>query len=256
MKREASFSVGEVAHFAGVTVRTLHHYDEIGLLSPGDRSSGGYRRYDDTDLERLERVLFYRELGFSLEEIARILDGLGDTSSHLRWQHRLLSQRIARLKEMVALIEKEMEAKQMGISLTPEERFDVFGDFVPEDYEREVEERWGDTDAYKQSQRRVSSYTKEDWAQLGAEASEIDRKLAAAVNEGIAPDSARAMGLAEEHRRHISRWFYECSYDIHRGLGKMYVADPRFSSRYEDIAPGLASFLSDAIAANADRASS
>lgn len=248
--------MGEVAHFAGVTVRTLHHYDEIGLLSPGDRSSGGYRRYEEADLERLERVLFYRELGFPLEEIARILDGSGDTSSHLRWQHRLLTQRITRLQEMVALIEKEMEAKQMGISLTPEERFEVFGDFVPEDYEREVEERWGDTDAYKQSQRRVSSYTKADWAQLGAEASEIDRKLAAAVNEGIAPDSARAMGLAEEHRRHISRWFYECSYDIHRGLGKMYVADPRFSSRYEKIAPGLAGFLSDAIAANADRASS
>lgn len=237
-------------------MRTLHHYDEIGLLSPGDRSSGGYRRYEEADLERLERVLFYRELGFPLEEIARILDGSGDTSSHLRWQHRLLTQRITRLQEMVALIEKEMEAKQMGISLTPEERFEVFGDFVPEDYEREVEERWGDTDAYKQSQRRVSSYTKEDWAQLGAEASEIDRKLAAAVNEGIAPGSARAMGLAEEHRRHISRWFYECSYDIHRGLGKMYVADPRFSSRYEKIAPGLAGFLSDAIAANADRASS
>ncbi|MBA2274355.1 MAG: MerR family transcriptional regulator [Actinobacteria bacterium] len=249
-----SYSVGEVAGLAGVTVRTLHHYDEIGLLSPGDRTVGGYRRYDEADLERLEQVLFYRELGFPLEEIATILVGSTHPSSHLRLQHRLLRHRIARLQEMVGLIEKEMEAKQMGISLTPEERFEIFGDFVPEDYDQEAEERWGDTDAYKQSHRRVAAYTKEDWVQLGAEGSEIEQKLAAALRDGVAANSGKAMELAEEHRQHITRWFYDCGYDIHRGLGQMYVGDPRFAAHYESVAPGLARFVSEAIAANAVRA--
>ncbi|MBA3350452.1 MAG: MerR family transcriptional regulator [Actinobacteria bacterium] len=249
-----SYSVGEVAQLAGVTVRTLHHYDEVGLLSPGGRSAGGYRRYNEGDLERLERVLFYRELGFPLEEIATILQESTDPSSHLRWQHRLLRERIVRLEEMVGLIEKEMEAKQMGVSLTPEERFEIFGDFVPEDYEQEVKERWSDTDAYKQSQRRTAAYTKEDWTQLKAEGSEIEQNLAAAMKEGVAADSDRAIELAEQHRQHITRWFYECGYDMHRGLGQMYVGDPRFSAHYESIAPGLARYISEAITANAARA--
>ena len=254
MQEVTEYTVGEVAGLAGVTVRTLHHYDEIGLLSPRGRSAGGYRLYAETDLERLERVLFYRELGFPLEEVARILDGADDSSSHLRWQHRLLRQRVARLQEMIALIEKEMEAKQMGISLTPEERLEIFGDFVPEDYAQEAEERWGDTDAYKQSRHRVAAHTKADWVQIGEESSEIESKLAAALKAGIAADGETAMNLAEEHRQHISRWFYDCSYEVHRGLGQMYVGDPRFTARYENIAPGLARFLSDAIAANAERA--
>lgn len=249
-----SYSVGEVADLAGVTVRTLHHYDEIGLLSPGDRTAGGYRRYDEADLERLERVLFYRELGFPLEEIATILAGSTHPSSHLRWQHRLLRHRIVRLQEMVGLIEKEMEANEMGISLTPEERFEIFGDFVPEDYYQEVQERWGDTDAYKQSQRRVTAYTKEDWVQLKTKSSEIERQFADAMRAGVAANSDEAMGLAEKHRQHITRWFYDCGYDIHRGLGQMYAGDPRFTAHYESNAPGLAQFVSEAIAANAGRA--
>jgi DNA-binding transcriptional MerR regulator len=254
MRDATSYSVSEVAHLAGVTVRTLHHYDEIGLLSPGARSAGGYRLYDEGDLERLESVLFYRELGFPLDEIATILKGSTDPLSHLRWQHRLLRQRIARLEEMVGLIEKEMEAKQMGISLTPEERFEIFGDFVPEEYEQEAKDRWGDTDAYKQSQRRVAAYTKADWAQMGAESSAIEQSLAAAMNEGASADSDRAMELAEQHRQHITRWFYDCGYDMHRGLGQMYVSDPRFSAHYEKVAPGLARYVSEAITANGVRA--
>ncbi len=254
MRNATSYSVGEVANLAGVTVRTLHHYDEIGLLSPGGRSTGGYRRYDEGDLERLESVLFYRELGFPLEEIATILQGSTDPLSHLRWQHRLLRQRIARLEEMVGLIEKEMEAKQMGVSLTPEERFEIFGDFVPEEYEQEAKDRWGDTDAYKKSQRRVAAYTKADWEQMGAESSAIEQNLAAAMKEGVPADSDRAKELAEQHRQHITRWFYECGYDMHRGLGQMYVSDPRFTAHYEKVAPGLAGYVGEAITANCLRA--
>jgi DNA-binding transcriptional MerR regulator len=158
-----SYTVGKVARLAGITVRTLHHYDEIGLLSPSDRTGAGYRRYDDADLERLQLIMFYRELGFPLEVIGEIIsDPAADPASHLRRQHELLSERVAKLQKMLNAIEFAMEAGKVGINLTPEERFEVFGDFNPDDYAEEVQERWGGTDAYKESARRVSRYTKQD----------------------------------------------------------------------------------------------
>ena len=130
-----SWTVGELARLAGVTVRTLHHYDRIGLLSPSGRTSAGYRQYAPADLDRLHRVLVYRELGFPLEEVATLLDDpAADPAEHLRRQHRLLLDRVERTRAMVAAVEKEMEAMDMGISLTPEERFEVFGEHDPAQY--------------------------------------------------------------------------------------------------------------------------
>lgn len=250
-----SYSVGQVAGLAGVTIRTLHHYDEIGLLSPSGRSAAGYRIYEEDDLERLQRILFYRELGFALEEIATIVDDpRSDVVGHLRRQRELLTERIKRLRAMVEAIDYEMEAQKMGIRLTPEERFEVFGDFRPEDYAEEAERRWGDAEAYRQSQRRVASYTKEDWLKIKAEEEEVRANLAAAFAAGLAPDSDEAMAAAEAHRQHITRWFYDCGYDIHRGLTDMYVNDDRFRAHYDALAPGLAQFIREAAHANADRA--
>ncbi|MEH1013541.1 MerR family transcriptional regulator [Micromonospora sp. CPCC 206060] len=244
--------VGRVAQLAGVTVRTLHHYDEIGLLSPSGRTSAGYRSYDDADLERLQQILFYRELGFSLEEIATILDDPGASPRvHLRRQHELLTARIRRLREMVEAIELAMEAKKMGIQLTPEERFEVFGDFNPDDHVEEADRRWGESEAYRQSQERVARYRKEDWLRQKAENEEWGARLAALMDSGIAPESPEAMALAEEHRQLICRWFYECSYEVHTGLADMYLADPRFTAYYEKIKPGMTAYVSAAIHANA-----
>ena len=249
------YSVGRVANLSGVTIRTLHHYDEIGLLSPGGRSDAGYRVYEDADLERLQRILFYRELGFTLKEIATIIDDPNtDSMGHLRRQRGLLVERIERLSAMVDAIDYEMEAKTMDINLTPEERFEVFGDFRPEDHAEEAERRWGETEAYKESNRRVSQYTKEDWLQLKAEAEEVQNRLAAAFEAGLAPDSEEAMAAAEAHRQHISRWFYECTYEIHRGLTDMYASDERFRSNYDTQTPGLASYIRAAAHANAAHA--
>jgi DNA-binding transcriptional MerR regulator len=246
-----------VSRLAGVTVRTLHHYDEIGLLCPGERSAAGYRRYRECDLERLQQVRYYRELGFPLDEIATIIDDLGaDAMSHLRRQHALLMTRIDHLRAMVVAVEYAMEAVDMGIALTPQERFEVFGDNDPEQYADEVRERWGDTDAYRQSQRRASRYTKADWAQIKTESEEIGAGLAEALRSGQPAEGEVAMGLVERHRQHIGHWFYDCSYEIHRGLGEMYLADPRFTATYDTIEPGLAQYVHDAIEANAARATS
>ena len=203
-----SYTVEQVAELAGVTVRTLHHYDRIGLLTPEERSEGGYRRYGSADLERLHRILSYRELGLALEDIASVLDDPGiDPVAHLGRQERLLGDRIARLEQMLAAVKTTKEAYEMGIQLTPEERFELFGDFDPAQHTGEAKERWGDTSAFEESQRRTAGYSTDDWRRMRDEGDEIERSLAAAMAEGAPPDGERAMELAEAQRRHIERWF-------------------------------------------------
>jgi DNA-binding transcriptional MerR regulator len=247
-------NVGEVAALAGVTVRTLHHYDRIGLLSPSGRTGAGYRQYGPADLDRLHQVLLYRELGFPLEEVATLLDAPdADPEAHLRRQHRLLRDRLERTQAMVAAVEKEMEARSMGISLTPEERFEVFGDWLPEEYEAEAEQKWGETEAWAQSKRRTTAYSKDDWLRIKAEGDDVEARFAAALRGGVPADSEAAMDLAEEHRQQIDRNFYDCPPQMHAGLGRMYVEDERFTAHYEEITPGLAQYVSTAIQANATR---
>jgi MerR family transcriptional regulator, thiopeptide resistance regulator len=247
-------NVGEVAALAGVTVRTLHHYDRIGLLTPPERTAAGYRRYTASDLDRLHRILVYRELGFPLEEVATLLDDPdADPAQHLRRQLRLLKDRLGRTRAMVEAVEKEMEAYQMGIQLSPEDRFEVFGENDPAQYEAEAEERWGETEAYEQSQRRTASYTKEDWARIKAEGEDVEQRFAAALRAGVPADSEEAMDLAEAHRQQISRNFYDCPPEMHAGLGRMYVEDERFTAHYEERAAGLAEYVNTAIQANARR---
>lgn len=246
--------VGEVARLAGVTVRTLHHYDRIGLLSPSDRTATGYRVYTSSDLDRLHQVLVYRELGFALEEVATLLDDAdADAEAHLRRQHALLRDRLERTRAVLAALEKEMEARSMGISLTPEEKFELFGANYSEDHEREAEERWGDTEAWAQSARRTAAYSKEDWVAIKTEGDELMTRFAAAMRAGSPADSPAAMDVAEDHRQHITRWFYECPPAMHAGLGRMYVEDERFAANYEQVAPGLAQYVSTAVQANAAR---
>ena len=251
-----SMTVGAVARLAGVTVRTLHHYDEIGLLNASSRTDAGYRRYSDADLDRLQRILFYRELGFGLDDIKTVMtDGNADAVGHLRRQHAMLLDRIGRLRRMATAVETAMEARTMGISLTPEERFEVFGDHDPDEYAAEVEERWGGTEPYRESMRRVASYTKADWQRIKAEGEAAVKQVVVAMHAGKPADSEDAMAGAEAHRRQINDAFYECSSEMHVGLAEMYLADPRFTATYEKIAPGLARYLHDAIKANALNAS-
>jgi MerR family transcriptional regulator, thiopeptide resistance regulator len=248
------YLVGDVARLSHVSVRALHHYDAIGLLTPSARSPAGYRLYSGADLRRLQQILFYRELGFALEEIAEILaDPAAGTDDHLRRQHRLLRERRARDVALLGAIEREMEARKMGISLTPEEQFEIFGTNKLAEYAEEAEQRWGDTEAWKQSQRRTAAYTKEDWIAIKAEADASIAGFAEAIRAGEPASGTVAMDLAEAHRQHISRWFYDCGYDMHRGLAELYVSDPRYIAEYDKIEPGFSGYVHDAMLANADR---
>jgi hypothetical protein len=130
---------------------------------------------------------------------------------------------------------------------------DKFEDFDPSKYEDEVRERWGDTDAYRESARRTAGYTERDWQQIGREIGDISAAFIALMETGTPVDSAEATGLVERHRAHISKWFYECTPEIHGGLGQMYRDDPRFTRDIDKAAPGLAQYMSAAIAANLRR---
>lgn len=249
----SEYKVGEVVRISNVSPRTLHHYDEIGLLVPSARSDAGYRLYSAQDLECLRQILFYRELDFALDQIGEILSAPDGAEDHLRRQHRLLRERRARADVLLRAIENEMEARRMGISLTPEEQLEVFGNQPIADYAKEAEKRWGKTDSWKESQRRTAAYTKDDWIAIKREGAESLSAFADARKAGVPATGNRAMDVAEAHRRYISRWFYECSYERHRGLAGLYMSDPRYGKNYEELAPGLTQYVHDAILANAER---
>ncbi|MET9831107.1 MerR family transcriptional regulator [Streptomyces sp. NPDC006385] len=253
-----SYSVGQVAAFAGVTVRTLHHYDRAGLLSPSGRSGAGYRLYNDTDLARLQQILFYRELGFSLDEIAEILkDPQTNALEHLQSRLRQLGEEIGRLQRLAEVAEQAIEVQRTGVALTPAERFEVFGEIAFDlSYATEAQLKWRDSAGQKESMARAAAHTKEDWRRLMGEAAAWRAELLAAFDEGEPYDGERAMDLAEEHRLHIARWFTTCPPDTHRRIADDFAADPRAFALVvppSQQRPGLAGYMRGAVHANAAR---
>jgi DNA-binding transcriptional MerR regulator len=250
-----ALTVGETAKLARVSVRTLHHYDALGLLAPSSRSDAGYRLYDASDLERLQQVLFFRELGFALPDIQRIMTDPGfDRAAALIAQRTLLAEKARRTKAMLTAIDAALAALEKGIEMDKEEMFEVFGDFDPAEYEEEVRERWGDTDAYAESKRRYATYSKDDLKAIKAEQDAVIVGLGERMAAGDDPDSPEVQELVERHRLVIDRNFYACPPAMHARLGDMYVADPRFTAVYDKVHPGLAIFLRDAMRIHADRA--
>jgi DNA-binding transcriptional MerR regulator len=249
-----ALKVSEVARLAGVSVRALHHYDEIGLVRPSARSAAGYRLYSPADLERLQQVLFFRELDFPLEEIQRMLsDPDFDVAAALRMQRQLLTERAVRIKALIAAVEATIDSLEKGTTMTDEERFEVFGNFDPSKYQDEVKEKWGNTEEYRESAKRTKKYTKDDWVRIKAEEDSIFRDLAKLLDAGVLPTAADAMEVAERHRVHIDRWFYRCPRSMHAGIGELYVSDRRFSDSIDRFAPGLAQYARGAWRANAER---
>ena len=158
-----AFTVGQVAETFGVTVRTLHHYDEVGLLNPSERTPAGYRLYTGEDLQRLSTIVVYRRLDFSLEEIGELLDADGaEVIDHLRRQREEVKARLAQMSDLVDAIDRRLEAEMDNQPATTEDLKELFGDGYQEEYQDEAERRWGDTDMWKQSQERTAHWTKED----------------------------------------------------------------------------------------------
>jgi MerR family transcriptional regulator, thiopeptide resistance regulator len=197
-------------------------------------------------------VLVYRSVGLPLDEIRTLLDDpAADVLAHLKRQHELLQEHAERLQHTIKAVEELMNAHQEGIQLTAEEQVEIFGTTAfSEEYAAEAEMRWGDTDAWKQSQRRVSNFTKQDWLDIKAEGDALLADLAQAKRDGVKPGSAEANELAARHRASIER-FYDCGDEMHRNLVEMYLADERFTRYYDDVEPGLAQFVHDIVVAAA-----
>lgn len=246
-----AWTVGQTAKLAKVSVRTLHHYDEIGLLEPSGRSDAGYRLYVGDDLERLHQILLFRELGFTLDEIRRIvLDPSFDRADALRTQRALLQKKKRRTESMLAAIDAALDATEKGREMSDQERAEMFGElfdgFNPDDYAEEAEQRWGETDAYKQSAERTKRYTKDDWAQIKAETEAYTAEYVELMDAGVPADSPQAMAVAETHRLHIQKWFYDIPYEFFGNMSHIWVNDPRFTKNIDKAKPGLAQYEYDA----------
>lgn len=248
----AGWTVGEVARLAGVSVRTLHHYDRVGLLRPGGRTAGNHRVYSPTDLERLRRILLYRELDLPLPVIAQVLDAPGAVAEdHLRRQHRLLRARLERTGRLLETLEHEMASRAMGLALTAEEQLAVFGTEQLAEHLDEVGRSPAAPAAWPDGSRRIAAYTAEDWVQIKAEADAGIAAFRDALLAGEPADGLAARTAAEEHRQHLARWFRSCSHADHVRVAEAYVSDPDQAVLWDEVAPGFARYVHDAILANA-----
>ncbi|MEZ4450329.1 MAG: MerR family transcriptional regulator [Nannocystaceae bacterium] len=245
--------VKEVARLSGVSVRTLHHYDAIGLLTPSARSAAGYRLYSDDDLGRLQQILIGKALGLSLEAIRASLDQPGyDRRQALRRQRTALIARRDEAEGMIRSIDAALRQLE-GEGAMETNMKELFDGFDPAEHEDEAKARWGQTDAYRESTRRTRGYGPEEWAAIKAEGEALIAGLLAAIDAGARPEDEAATALAETHRLHIDRWFYPCDPAMHEGLAAMYTADARFRDHYDRHREGLAEFFAAAIRANSAR---
>lgn len=228
-----SYRVKEVADMVGVSVRTLHHYDQIGLLKPGNVTDVGYRLYNDEDLERLQQILFFKELDFNLQEIKGILDNPNFNRKHALAVHKeLLIEKRKRLDRIIESVDRTIGSIEEEKEMTKKEMFDAFDmseiEKHQEKYAAETKEKYGNTDAYKESMKKTSKYTKEDWARIAARRDETNSRIIANMHKGPAdPEVQNGVG---ELRQQITDNYYNCTPEIFRGL-EIYMSMMRGSQQ-------------------------
>lgn len=236
-------TVGHAAACLGVTVRTLHHWHRMGLAVPSSRSPAGYRLYTAHDIERLRRVIVYRELGVDLEGIRRILDDPdADVVATLRSQRAELKRRIARLRALDDDLERMTRAQENGLLMTPSEQAAVFGPGWDPQWPAAARERYGDTAQWRQYAERSASRTAADWGAIAEASADLDRTLGEAHDAGVEPGSDEADALVERHRAVLSAYF-PISRRMQVVLGRLYEADSAYAAHYDAIRPGLAAWL-------------
>ncbi len=243
-----SWSIVEVARRAGVSSRTLRHYDDVGLVPPAYVGSNGYRYYEDEQLLRLQEVLVLRELGLSLDAIRHVLEGTADRTAVLREHHAALLAERDRLDRLAGTVARTIDRKD-GDTMGPEELFEGFDAERQRGYEADLIERYGEQvrDKIDESWRRIGAMTKVDADRIQAELAERDQEYAALLDAGVAPDDPRTQRVTAGHYAWVCQ-FWTPSAEAFAGLGDMYVDHPDFHARYEAIRPGLAEFVRDAMA--------
>lgn len=234
-----------------MTVRALHHWDETGLARPSLRTLAGYRLYTAADLERLQRIAVYRELGLGLDRIRAVLDD-PDTSvtAALCAQRGEVAERIDRLQRLGAGLDRMIEAHERGLALTVDQQAAIFG---PEwDPERAVQARkeYGDTEQWRQFTERSASRGPEEWQAVTDAVADVECALAEAMTAGVAPGSPEADALVEQHRKVFAAYF-PLSREMQVCLARKFEADPGFAAHYDGIRPGLARWFRRIVDASA-----
>ncbi len=243
------YTVKQLSNLAGVSPRTLHYYDEIGLLKPTSVEDNGYRRYGEQAVYQLQQILFYRELGFSLEEIKEIVTRPDFNLLHALEQHKnALRGRQVRLGRLIETVEQTILHMKGEIKMSEVKMFEPFNEEQQKEYESEAAQRWPDT--YAESARRWKRYTDADKQRIGAEGNAVYADLAAAIGQD--PGSEAVQKIVARWHQHL-RYFYEPNTEILRGLGQMYTDDPRFAANFAKIHPDLAEFHQKAINIYCDR---
>lgn len=250
VKRSDGYTVRQLAKLAGVTVRTLHHYDQIGLLRPGARTAAGYRLYGEADLLRLQQILLFKEMDVPLDQIRQILDDPQfDLVQALRSYRQALQQRAARLETLLHTIDKTIatltEDRPM---LTVEELYEGFSPEDAERYRREARANWGE-EMVDASEQRARQMSKAEWQAVGQQGEEATQRMADLM--GHSPDDPAVQAAIAQHHAWIEH-FYPAPAELYRGLGQMYVEHPEFRAFYEKYRPGLADFMQAAMAHYAD----
>lgn len=243
------YKVKEVAQLAGVSIRTLHYYDQIELLKPTSVNPAGYRIYSSGDLERLQQILFFKELDFSLQEIKTILsDPKFDHRRALKAHKEVLVQKKVRLERIIESVEKTIDSLEGGRKMAKKDMFTAFDmaeiDKYKEKYAEEVREKY-DAKIVEESQKRTAEYTKDDWAKISRLWNERYQQIVALMDNG--PADPQIQQIVGEIRQLITDHFYPCTAEIYRGLGDLYVTDQRFTDYIDQYQPGLAEFLKEAM---------
>ena len=232
--------IKEFAEFTGVSVRTLHYYDEIGLLKPSYTDEiTGYRYYDKSALLRMQEILFYRELDFSLKSIGEILSSPDyDKEKALAAQKKLLTLKKERLERLISAIDGTMKGKTV---------MKAFDNSEFENYKQEVKEKWGKTEAYREHNEKTRDYSDDKWNNLAGAMDGILAEFALCLKNGKTPDSEESQLLVKKLKNFITDNYYNCTNEILAGLGQMYVADERFRNNIDKHCNGNAEFIRNSI---------
>ncbi|WP_051131097.1 MerR family transcriptional regulator [Streptomyces sp. AA0539] len=244
-------TVGQVAARLGVTVRALHHWDEIGLARPSLRTAAGYRLYTAGDVERLHRIVVYRETGLGLERIRAVLDDTAeDATAALRAQRARVDEQIARLERLGTGLDRMIDAHERGLLLTAAQQAEIFGpDWNPR-WPAEARARYGDTTQWRQFAERSAARGPEEWQEIADAVAGLDRALAAAMDAGVAPGSPEAHRLVDRHREVFGAYF-PLTRRMQVCLGRLYESDPGYRAHYDSVRPGLAAWFRRCVDATA-----
>ena len=237
-------NIKKFSELTGVSVRTLHYYDEIGLLKPAfiDKQNS-YRYYDENSLIRMQEILFYRELDFELKSIMKILSSKNyDKKKALSEQKKLLTLKRDRIERMIIALEKA-EKGETDMKAFSNKEYEQ----TRKKYEAEAKEKWGNTEAYKEQEKKTKNYSEDKWTEANGGLMAVFAEFAECKNKGFTPDSNEAQALANKLQKHISENYYTCTKEILKGLGQMYVCDERFKNNIDSYGEGTADFASKAI---------